>query len=89
MEKKKLYRSTTDKKIAGVCGGVAEYFDIDVTLIRLAVALITLFSAGTIGLWIYIIAAIILPQNPGYTPYQDVNNQHNPYNNQQPPYNNR
>ena len=88
MEKKKLYRSTTDKKIAGVCGGVAEYFDIDVTLIRLAVALITLFSAGTIGLWIYIVAAIILPQNPGYTPYQDVNNQNNPYNNQQPPYNN-
>ena len=88
MEKKKLYRSATDKKIAGVCGGVAEYFDIDVTIIRLAVALITLFSAGTIGLWVYLIAALILPKNPGYTPYQDVNNQNNPYNNQQPPYNN-
>lgn len=88
MEKKKLYRSTTDKKIAGVCGGVAEYFDIDVTIIRLAVALITLFSAGTIGLWVYLIAALILPKNPGYTSYQPVNNQNNPYNNQQPPYNN-
>lgn len=88
MEKKKLYRSATDKKIAGVCGGVAEYFDIDVTIIRLAVALITLFSAGTIGLWVYLIAALILPKNPGYTPYQPVNNQNNPYNNQQPPYNN-
>ncbi len=87
MEKKKLYRSKTDKKFAGVCGGVAEYLDIDSTLIRLAVVLISLFSVGT-GLLIYIIVAIIIPENPGYTPYQDVNNQNNPYNNQQPPYNN-
>ena len=86
MEKKKFYRSTTDKKIAGVCGGIAEYFDIDATLVRLIWACLIIFAG--VGLWIYIIAAIILPKNPGYTPYQDVNNQNNPYNNQQPPYNN-
>ncbi len=70
--KKKLYRSTTDRKIAGVCGGVAEYFDIDVTLIRLAVALLTLFAG--MSLWVYIIAALVIPENPGYTPYQDMGN---------------
>ncbi len=86
MEKKKFYRSTTDKKIAGVCGGIAEYFDIDATLVRLIWACLIIFAG--VGLWIYIIAAIVLPKNPGYTPYQDVNNQNNPYNNQQPPYNN-
>ena len=70
--KKKLYRSTTDRKIAGVCSGVAEYFDIDVTLIRLAVALLTLFAG--MSLWVYIIAALVIPENPGYTPYQDMGN---------------
>ena len=84
--KKQLCRSKTDKKIAGVCGGIAEYFDIDATLVRLIWACLIIFAG--VGLWIYIIAAIVLPKNPGYTPYQDVNNQNNPYNNQQPPYNN-
>lgn len=87
MEKKKIYRSTADKKIAGVCGGLAEYFGIDATIIRLVWACCVIFAG--FGLWIYIIAAIVIPENPGYTPYQDVNNQNNPYNNQQqPPYNN-
>lgn len=80
--KKKLYRSTQDKKIAGVCGGIAEYFDIDSTLIRLFWAFLTLFAGASI--WIYIIAALVMPENPGYTPYSDVNNQNNPYNNQNP-----
>lgn len=77
--KKKLYRSTQDKKIAGVCGGVAEYLNIDSTLVRLIWALLTLFAGASI--WIYIIAAFVMPENPGYTPYSDVNNQ-NPYDNQ-------
>ena len=48
---KKLYRSRSDKKIAGVCGGLAKYFSIDVTLIRLAVVLLTLFvGAGVVSL---------------------------------------
>ena len=82
--KKKIYRSTTDKKLAGVCGGLAEYFDIDATIVRLICALIIIFLAGVPGIIVYAIAAFVIPENPGYTPYQDVNGQ----NNQQPPYNN-
>ena len=57
---KKLYKSYLNKKICGVCGGIAEYFDIDPTLVRLAWLLITLFSAGA-GIVGYIAAAIIMP----------------------------
>jgi phage shock protein C len=59
---KKLMRSNTDKKIAGVCGGLAEYFDIDSTVIRLLWVL-ALFFAGTGGL-IYLILWIVLPVAP-------------------------
>lgn len=72
--KKKLYRSTTDKKIAGVCGGLAAYLNIDSTIIRLIWALLVIF-AGT-GILLYIIAALVMPEDPGYTPYQDVNSEH-------------
>lgn len=57
--KKKLCKSRTDKKIAGVCGGFANYFGIDSTLIRLAWVLLVL-CAGC-GVLAYIIAAIVLP----------------------------
>jgi phage shock protein PspC (stress-responsive transcriptional regulator) len=57
---KKIYRSTVDKKIAGVCGGIAEYFSLDSTLIR-AIWLILLLCAGT-GLLAYLICWIIIPQ---------------------------
>lgn len=57
--KKKLYRSEKDKKIAGVCGGLAEYFDIDPTLVRLA-WIFLVFCVDT-GILAYIIAAIIIP----------------------------
>lgn len=56
---KKLYRSQTDKKIAGVCGGVAEYFGIDSTLVRLGWILFT-FAGGS-GILAYVIAWIIMP----------------------------
>ena len=56
---KKLYRSETNRKIAGVCGGVGEYFGIDPTLVRLGWVFLTL-CAGS-GLIAYIIAAIIVP----------------------------
>ncbi len=59
MEQKKLYRSNTNKMIAGVCGGVAEYINIDPTIVRLLWALFGL--AGGTGVVIYIIAAIIMP----------------------------
>lgn len=60
---KRLYRSTTDKKIAGVCGGIAEYFDVDPVIIRV-IALI-LFFAGLSGLIAYIILWIVVPIDPG------------------------
>ncbi len=57
--KKKIYRSETDRKVAGVCGGIAEYFDIDSTIVRLVFAFLVL-AYGT-GLLAYIAAAIIIP----------------------------
>lgn len=62
MEKKKLYRSMTDKKLCGVCGGIAEYFDIDPTLVRLLWVCASLFSACFPGLLTYIVCALVLPQ---------------------------
>ena len=59
---KKLYKSSTDKKILGVCGGIAEYFDIDSSIVRI-VWLILVLCAGT-GLLAYIICAIVLDDNP-------------------------
>lgn len=58
----RLYRSGRDKMIAGVCGGLAEYFRIDTTLVRL-VALIALLAGG-VGFLAYLIAWIIIPVNP-------------------------
>ena len=60
--KKQLRRSTENKVIAGVCGGIAEYFDIDPTLIRLAWILFC--ALGGSGVLAYIIAAIIIPEAP-------------------------
>lgn len=57
----KLYRSRTDKKLCGVCGGFAEYFDIDPTIIRLIFIFLTLFGGG--GLLIYLICALVIPSN--------------------------
>ena len=60
-EAKKLYRSKTDKKIFGVCGGFAEYFDIDATVMR--IIFVILFFAGCIGLLAYLICALIMPED--------------------------
>lgn len=59
---KRLYKSATDKKLDGVCAGIAEYFDIDPTLIRLAWVLMTLFVGA--GLLAYLVAAIVMPRKP-------------------------
>jgi phage shock protein PspC (stress-responsive transcriptional regulator) len=58
----KLYRSNQDKMIAGVCGGFAEYFDIDVSLVRVAFVA-TFFFAGT-GFLFYLICALVIPERP-------------------------
>ena len=62
MEGKKLYKSSTDKKIAGVCGGIAEYFGIDSPLVRLGWVVFSLLGGS--GLLAYLIAAIIMPDRP-------------------------
>ena len=66
---KRLYRTEgRDTTICGVCGGIAEYFGIDPTLVRVATAI--LIFAGGLSLWVYIIAAFIVPKKstiyPGY-----------------------
>lgn len=56
---KRLYRSRTERQVAGVCGGLAEYFKLDPTLVRIIFILITLF--GGPGLVLYIILWLVLP----------------------------
>jgi len=59
---KKLYRSKNNRMVAGVCGGIAEYFDIDPTLVRL-LTLLFVFLGGA-GVVTYLIAWIIIPKKP-------------------------
>ena len=59
---KKLYKSNQNKMIDGVCGGIAEYFGIDPTVVRLIWALFSLMGGS--GILAYIIAAIIIPRSP-------------------------
>ena len=59
---KKLYKSAEDKKIDGVCAGIAEYFSIDPPLVRLGWVLLT--ALGGSGIFAYIICAIIMPSKP-------------------------
>lgn len=57
---KKLYKSSKDKKICGVCGGLAEYLNIDSTVIRLLMVVFCLMGSGLLA---YIIAAIVMPSD--------------------------
>lgn len=59
---KRLYRSKGDRMLCGVCGGIAEYFDIDPTFVRLGWALFC--ALGGSGIIAYIIAAVIIPESP-------------------------
>ncbi len=67
-EPKKLYRLDKGAMLAGVCGGIAEYFNLDPSIVRIAAAI--LIFAGGLSVWVYVIAAIILPKKsdvyPGY-----------------------
>jgi len=58
--KKKLKRSK-NQQLAGVCAGIAEYFDWDITLVRVIYTLLTIFSAGFPGLLLYIVMWIVMP----------------------------
>ena len=61
---KKLYRDVANKKLCGVCSGLAKYFSIDTTIIRLAAVLFALFGAGIL---VYIICALVIPEEPANT----------------------
>jgi len=61
---KKLYRSRTDKKIGGVCGGIAEYFSWDPTVVRVATVILAVLWGA--GFWAYIIAWAIIPERPAH-----------------------
>ncbi|CCJ34138.1 MULTISPECIES: PspC domain-containing protein [Caloramator] len=59
---KRLYRSRTDRMIAGVCGGIAKYFDMDPTIVRLLWVLIVMLGGS--GILAYIICWIVIPEEP-------------------------
>ncbi|MBQ7327002.1 MAG: PspC domain-containing protein [Clostridia bacterium] len=59
---KKLYKSRTDKKICGVCGGIAKYLEIDSTIVRLILVL-SVLCAG-VGVLAYFVAALVMPYEP-------------------------
>lgn len=61
---KKLYKSNEDKMIEGVCGGIAEYFGLDSTLVRLGWVIFC--ALGGSGILAYIIAAVIIPRRPSF-----------------------
>lgn len=69
---RKLYRSRTDKKLFGVLGGLAKYFNIDATILRIIYVLLSLFVLGS-PIIIYLIVALIIPEEPENTEYQQVN----------------
>lgn len=65
-EPKKLYRLDKGAMLAGVCGGVAEYFNVDPSIVRLATVALCLFAG--LSIWVYIIAAVILPKKSDVYP---------------------
>ena len=60
--KKRLYKDHSDKKLCGVCSGIADYFNLDVTLIRLVTFL--MIFLGSLSIWIYVILWIVIPEEP-------------------------
>lgn len=62
MEPKKLYRDPSNRMISGVCSGVAQYFNIDVSIVR--ILWVAAAFVGSLGFWAYLIAAIVLPDRP-------------------------
>lgn len=61
---RRLYRSRQNRMVAGVAGGIAEYFDVDPTLVRVLLFLILLATSGPFGIVVYAILALIIPLPP-------------------------
>lgn len=67
-KEKRLYRSRTNRALGGVCGGLADYLNMDTTIMR--VLMVLLVVCGTLGIWVYIILWIVIPEEP----IEDVRN---------------
>jgi phage shock protein C len=64
METKRLYRSNTNKVLAGICGGLGEYFNVDPALLRLFWLLVVIFSGVVPGVIAYFFAVLVVPKKP-------------------------
>ncbi len=62
-ETRKLYRSNTDKKIAGICGGLGDYFNIDPTVMRI-LFVAGFFLTGSLVFWLYLVLWVVIPESP-------------------------
>lgn len=69
---RKLYRSKSDRKFLGVLGGFAKYFNVDATILRIIYVLLSLFVIGC-PIIIYLIVALVIPEEPENPDYQEVN----------------
>ncbi len=67
---KRLYRSRTDKKLTGLCGGIGHFLEIDPTLVRIAVVLLTVFTG--VPLLIYVVLAAIVPKEPLFAAHESA-----------------
>jgi phage shock protein C len=63
----RIYRSRGERMVAGVAGGIAEYADVDPTIVRL-IWIVAALTTGPIALFLYLLCAIIIPREPGPTP---------------------
>ena len=72
MSKKKLYKSRKNKMIGGVCGGLAEYLEMDPTIVRIIAVILGLLKGA--GLLVYLIACIVMPYNDEYFSEDDTEN---------------
>lgn len=62
----KIFKRSNNKMLAGVCGGIAEYFNLDPTLVRVGYVLISIFSAAFPGILVYIILWVVMPPADSY-----------------------
>ena len=64
VEEKKLTRPRTGRMLAGICAGIADFFGMNVTLVRILYVLLTVFSAGILGVLLYFILTFFIPEEP-------------------------
>lgn len=79
MQTKKLYRSEKDKILAGICGGLGEYFTIDPTLLRLFWLLVVIFTGIFPGVIVYVLAIFVIPLKHDSNAHESTRAQHHPH----------